>query len=51
MKPEKGIGRGFCSSSRRCRNIEGLYERMLVISGKTGETDETLDTIERQFER
>ena len=44
-------GEDFAAAAGGAGIFEGLYERMLVISGKTGETDETLETIARQYER
>ena len=44
-------GEDFAAAVGGAGIFEGLYERMLVISGKTGETDETLETIARQYER
>ena len=44
-------GEDFAAAVGGAGIFEGLYERMLVISGKTVETDETLETIARQYER
>ena len=49
MQPENG--EDFAAAVGGAGIFKGLYERMLVISGKTGETDETLETIARQYER
>ena len=59
QNPQKGLefadeliaDKNFSTAVGGAGIFEGLYERMLVISGKTGETDETLETIARQYER